>query len=155
MPKNSQKTAQKESSKKEPATKKGKYFRGIGRRKLATAGVKIFHSPLENKVADIMINGKPHKDYFSRSELAAISVSPLEAVAASNISKVSVTVKGGGIRGQAEAVRLGLARALVLMNDDFRKPLKSIGYLTRDARKVERKKAGLKKARRAPQFSKR
>lgn len=136
-----------------------KYFRGIGRRKLAIAGAKIFPSKgakSEKKEYEIIINGKSYKDYLPLSDLREIVVAPLNAVSSpENISRLTIAVRGGGMRGQAEAARLGIARALVLINPDFKKPLRDLGYLTRDARVVERKKAGLKKARRAPQFSKR
>jgi len=135
-----------------------KYFQGIGRRKLSTARVKVFVSTTKKdskNEPEIIVNGKPYKDYFTLLELKEIVGSPLKAVSSDGISKVSVAVRGGGIRGQAESVRLGIARALVLKDQDFKKTLKDLGYLTRDARMVERKKPGLKKARRAPQFSKR
>jgi len=104
---------------------------------------------------EISINGKSYKDYFPLLELKEIVESPMKAVSSDGISEVVVAVRGGGIRGQAESVRLGIARALVLKDQEFKKTLKDLGYLTRDARMVERKKPGLKKARRAPQFSKR
>jgi small subunit ribosomal protein S9 len=147
-----------------------KYFQGIGRRKLSTARVKVFvfagkKEPARNAAhnaaggskigLEIVVNGKPYKEYFTLLELKEIVGSPLKAVASDGISNISVTVRGGGIRGQAESVRLGIARALVLKDQEFKKTLKDLGFLTRDARMVERKKAGLKKARRAPQFSKR
>lgn len=135
-----------------------KYFQGIGRRKLSTARVKIFVSSAKKEAKtepEIVVNGKPYKEYFTLLELKEIVGSPLKAVSSDGISNVSVAVRGGGIRGQAESVRLGIARALVLKDQEFKKTLKDLGYLTRDARMVERKKAGLKKARRAPQFSKR
>jgi small subunit ribosomal protein S9 len=145
----------------EPATKTvlvEKYFQGIGRRKLSTARIKVFvfAGKKESKLEpEIVVNGKSYKEYFTLLELKEIVESPLKAVSADGISSVSISVRGGGIRGQAEAIRLGIARALVLKDQEFKKTLKDLGYLTRDARMVERKKAGLKKARRAPQFSKR
>lgn len=147
----------KESGKKSYEKKStGKFFCGIGRRKLATAKVLVFPGKIEDKSdPEISINKKSHKDYFSLAELREIVTAPLKTASDADISKILVSVQGGGIRGQAEAIRLGIARALVLFNEDFRKPLRSAGYLTRNARVVERKKAGLKKARRAPQFSKR
>jgi len=142
-----------------------KYFQGIGRRKLSTARVKVFVFVGKKEPAssaggsktgpEIVVNGKPYKEYFTLLELKEIVESPLKAVSPNGISSVSVAVRGGGIRGQAESVRLGVARALVLKDQESKKTLKDLGYLTRDARMVERKKAGLKKARRAPQFSKR
>lgn len=134
-----------------------KYFRGIGRRKQATTGVKIYVSSEEKSFLEqeILINGKPCGSYFPLAELQEIVMAPLKAISVPNISKVLITVRGGGMRGQAEAARLGIARALVALDNNFKKPLRDLGYLTRDARVVERKKAGLKKARRAPQFAKR
>jgi len=132
-----------------------RYFRGTGRRKLAVAGAKIYASGNGGSERKILVNGKDYKDYFSLSEMQDIITAPLEAVQVPEISKVLVVVRGGGVRGQAEATRLGIARALVIYNPDLKKSLRDTGYLTRDARIVERKKAGLKKARRAPQFSKR
>ncbi|HLM84499.1 MAG TPA: 30S ribosomal protein S9 [Candidatus Bathyarchaeia archaeon] len=155
------KPTKKESKTPEPAAKTTaaeKYLQGIGRRKLSVARAKIFVSS-EKKEAkgepEILVNGKPYKTYFCLAELREIVMSPLKTVSADGISKISVAVRGGGIRGQAESARLGIARALVLKDQEFKKTLKDLGYLTRDARMVERKKAGLKKARRAPQFSKR
>lgn len=135
-----------------------KYFQGIGRRKLAVAGAKLYISSGSSdgkKELEILINGKSYENYFCLSELREIIVAPLKAVLSPKISRIIVAVRGGGIRGQAEATRLGIARALVLVNQNSKKPLRDLGFLTRDARVVERKKAGLKKARRAPQFSKR
>lgn len=135
-----------------------KYFQGIGRRKQSIARVKIFVSPKKGGAKtepEILINGKPHKEYFSLSELREIVISPLKAASIPAVSKILVTAKGGGIRGQAESARLGIARAMVLADQGLKKTLKDLGFLTRDSRMVERKKAGFKKARRAPQFSKR
>ncbi|MFA6285397.1 MAG: 30S ribosomal protein S9 [Parcubacteria group bacterium] len=133
----------------------GKYFRGIGRRKLSIAGAKIFLASANETNQEFLINKKDYKEYFPLAELQDIVAAPLKAVASPKISRITVAVRGGGMRGQAEASRLGIARALVLIDETFKKPLRDLGYLTRDARIVERKKAGLKKARRAPQFSKR
>ncbi|MFH0930116.1 MAG: 30S ribosomal protein S9 [Candidatus Moraniibacteriota bacterium] len=131
-----------------------KYFRGIGRRKLSIAGAKLFLASANETNQEFLINKKHYKEYFPLAELQDIVSSPLKAVAV-KISRITIAVRGGGMRGQAEASRLGIARALVLIDETFKKPLRDLGYLTRDARIVERKKAGLKKARRAPQFSKR
>jgi len=131
-----------------------KYFRGIGRRKLSIAGAKLFVALANEKNQEFLINKKNYKEYFPLAELQDIVSAPLKAVAV-KISRITIAVRGGGMRGQAEASRLGIARALVMIDETFKKPLRDLGYLTRDARIVERKKAGLKKARRAPQFSKR
>lgn len=155
------KSSKKESKIEESAAKKTaaeKYFQGIGRRKLSVARVRIFASSKKTESKsepEIVVNGKSYKIYFSLPELREIVASPLKIVSSDGIASVSIAVRGGGIRGQAESARLGIARALVLKDQDFKKTLKDLGYLTRDARMVERKKAGLKKARRAPQFSKR
>jgi len=155
------KISKKEAENSSPATKTipvEKYFQGIGRRKLSVARVKVFifvAKKASKAEPEIVVNGKPYKEYFTLLELKEIVGSPLKAVSSDGISKVSITVRGGGIRGQAESARLGIARALVLKDQEFKKTLKDLGYLTRDARMVERKKPGLKKARRAPQFSKR
>jgi len=148
------KPVQKEKQKKEKSaakTKKEKYFEGIGRRKTAIARVR-FASQKEN---DFSVNGKPMVGYFPTIELQKTVLSPLALTDCLEQFKVSVRVKGGGISSQAEAVRHGLARALVLFNADFRKKLKSAGFLKRDPRMRERKKFGLKRARRAPQWAKR
>ncbi|MCX6762481.1 MAG: 30S ribosomal protein S9 [Candidatus Moranbacteria bacterium] len=151
------KKSAKKELKKEPEKAKSaeKYFRGIGRRKLSIAGAKIFLASANETNQEFLINKKDYKEYFPLAELQDIVVAPLKAVASPKISRITVAVRGGGMRGQAEASRLGIARALVLIDETFKKPLRDLGYLTRDARIVERKKAGLKKARRAPQFSKR
>ncbi|MDP1845860.1 MAG: 30S ribosomal protein S9 [Candidatus Moranbacteria bacterium] len=133
-----------------------KYFKGIGRRKSSVAQVRLFVSPgKKSSPGDISINGRAVNDFFGLSELRSIASIALESVGTTSAFKVTVNVKGGGIRGQAEAIRLGIARALVVFDESFKKPLRDLGYLTRDARIVERKKPGLKKARRAPQWAKR
>lgn len=135
---------------------------GTGRRKSATARVFI-----RKGKGDIIINKIPLEKYFSRETSRVIVRQPLVAVEATDKFDVFVTVRGGGSTGQAGAIRHGLARALVEYDEidlpegeapgeqSHRKLLRAKGYLTRDARRVERKKVGLKKARRAPQFSKR
>ena len=131
-----------------------KYYYAIGRRKTATAQVRIYP---DNKVGEnnAIVNGKKMAEYFLRDDLQATFNEPLEEVGLQDKFKISVLVKGGGISGQVEASRLGIARALVKFDAELRPVLKAGGFLTRDARKVERKKPGLKKARRAPQWSKR
>lgn len=145
--------------KKEPAkkeTKKGaakpvRYFEAIGRRKTAVARVRL----LTRGEKAVIVNEKPYEKYFPGLELQQIIISSLKKMKALDRFRVSVKVKGGGFRAQAEAVRHGIARALVKFNPDFRKRLRRAGYLTRDARMRERKKFGLKRARRAPQWQKR
>lgn len=127
------------------------YIFGLGRRKRSIARVRL----IKNGKGLITVNGRPMDGYFTTFELRAIVNDALKITGQETAVDVSSQVEGGGIRGQAEAVRLGLARALVELNPTYRKTLKKLGYLTRDARKKERKKFGLKKARRAPQWSKR
>ena len=130
--------------------KKSEYLYAVGRRKTAVARVRLY----KNGEGEFLVNDKPIKEYFNAG-LCEIINTPLQVIG--QLDKVNITVKvtGGGISGQAEAVRHGLARVLVDLNLNFRKPLKKAGYLKRDARKKERKKPGLKRARRAPQWSKR
>jgi small subunit ribosomal protein S9 len=131
--------------------KKDAYIEGIGRRKEATARVRV---TLGGKTIHIEVNGKKYDEYFTVPELRHILHDPL---ALSGITGATITAKvyGGGIRAQAEAIRLGIARALIVHDTALRGPLKQAKFLRRDARVVERKKFGLKKARRAPQWSKR
>lgn len=130
---------------------KDKYFEAVGRRKTAVARVRLFTQGDK----EIIINDKDYKEYFPVLEMQQIIDSPLEKMKTLNKFRISVKVKGGGVHAQAEAVRHGISRALVKFNSDFRKRLRQIGYLTRDPRMRERKKFGLKRARRGPQWSKR
>ena len=127
-----------------------KYFEGIGRRKASTARVRIM-----NGSGEFVVNDKPLAEYFTRLGDAANIVAPLERVNQRATMDVSVLVKGGGVTGQTEAVRLGVARALLKMNPDLKPALRKAGFLTRDAREKERKKPGLKRARKAPTYTKR
>jgi len=129
-----------------------KYFEGIGRRKEAVAQVRIYPEKKEDK---FLVNEKDFNDYFKTFELKEIVREPLQKIPLNSPLFVSAKVRGGGVRGQAEAIRLALARALVKFNPDFKKVMRTHGFLTCDARQVERKKFGLKKARRAPQWQKR
>ena len=130
---------------------KRKYFYGTGRRKSSVARVRVY----ENGTGNITINGRDIDNYFGLDTLKLIVNQPL--VAANLVGKVDVVVSvaGGGVSGQAGAIRHGISRALLLVNGEFRPTLKAAGFLTRDPRMKERKKYGLKAARRAPQFSKR
>ena len=130
---------------------KKKYFYGTGRRKSSVARVRVY----ENGTGAITINGRDIDDYFGLDTLKLVVRQPL--VTSDMVGKVDVviTVAGGGVSGQAGAIRHGLSRALVVMNPEFRPALKAAGFMTRDPRMKERKKYGLKGARRAPQFSKR
>jgi len=148
------KTTAKKPRKKAVAKKKAiaeKFFESIGRRKTAKARVRI--SATGSK--QILVNGKELKEYFPIYELQQIVMSPLAVTEQLNQYGVSAKVKGGGVAAQAEAVRHGITKALVLVNSELRQALKKAGYLTRDPRMRERKKFGLKRARRAPQWSKR
>ncbi len=149
------KKPQVEKKAEKPAAKQ-KYFHGLGRRKSAIVSAKILASKTKFKIPDsIKINSRPLDDFFPVPELRNVVISPFKAVSFEENFEVSAFARGGGPRGQAEAMRLAVSRALVNFSEANRKALKDLGYLTRDARKVERKKAGLRKARRAPQFSKR
>lgn len=127
------------------------YYEGIGRRKEATARVRIYPGGEGN----IVVNDRPLEDYFSRPMDIIHLRAPLEVTETEGRYDISVLVNGGGIKGQAGAVQLGIARALLKADPDLRPPLRHGGYLTRDARVKERKKPGLKKARKAPQYTKR
>lgn len=125
-------------------------FQGTGRRKRSVARVY-----LSSGKGNILINNRPFKDYLGRPTLATIVRQPLEVVGDVDGYDIKANVKGGGLTGQAGAIRLGIARALLQINEDFRVPLRQAGFLTRDARKVERKKYGQPGARKRFQYSKR
>jgi small subunit ribosomal protein S9 len=125
-------------------------YRGTGKRKTSVA--RVILRPGDGKT---WINGRSIEDYFPRVGHRVQVLAPLEVASAAGTYDLRVRVHGGGISGQAGAVRHGIARALVEADPELRIPLKREGFLTRDARQVERKKAGLHKARKAPQFSKR
>lgn len=127
-----------------------RYFEGVGRRKTSVARVKVAPGRDEFK-----INGLPLEKFFQAARLQGTASAPIHNLKIENKLSVNARVRGGGVKAQAEAVRHGLARALVLWNSELKKQLRVLGYLTRDPRMVERKKYGLKKARRAPQWSKR
>ena len=130
---------------------KKKYFYGTGRRKSSVARVRVF----ENGTGAITINGRDIDDYFGLDTLKLIVRQPLVTTDMLGKVDITVTVAGGGVSGQAGAIRHGISRALVVLNPEFRAALKAAGFMTRDPRMKERKKYGLKAARRAPQFSKR
>ena len=129
----------------------GKYAYAVGRRKTATATTKLWM----NGDGGITINGKEYKDYFPVFELRAQILSPLKAVGLDGKVTVAIRTSGGGLRGQAEAARHGISRALLVIEPNYRPSLKALGFLTRDPREKERKKPGLKKARKAAQWAKR
>ncbi|MGC9457598.1 MAG: 30S ribosomal protein S9 [Halothiobacillaceae bacterium] len=123
---------------------------GTGRRK--TSAARVFLRP---GTGNITVNGKPLDEFFGRETARMIVRQPLELLESADRFDVFVTVAGGGISGQAGAIRHGLTRALIEYDEANRTPLRKAGFVTRDAREVERKKVGLRKARRAVQFSKR
>jgi len=141
----------KKVEKPEVVAKQVKYLEGVGRRKTAVARVRLI--PQGEKT--FLVNGKPIDTYFPAIELQQTARAALERMSCLDKFGISVKVRGGGFSAQAEAIRHGIARALVLFNPDLRKRLNKAGFLTRDPRMRERKKFGLKRARRAPQWSKR
>lgn len=149
--KNTQKKAVNQINKTEAKPKKESYFEGLGRRKTAIARVRLLTQDKKTN----LVNGKDLEKYFQTQELQQTIFAPLKKMDLFGNFGFSVRVKGGGINSQAEAVRHGIAKCLVLFNPEMRKKLKKAGYLTRDSRMRERKKFGLKRARRAPQWSKR
>lgn len=150
----------KESSKDDKAKAKkaavfsGDYFYGLGKRKTSVAQVKIY--PVEksgNK--SVIINGRDLEEYFTIDRNQACIKDPFDKTGLGGAFGVLAKVSGGGVNAQAEAIRLAISRAIVKSDEAHRKVLKSLGFLTRDPRAVERKKPGLKKARRSPQWAKR
>jgi len=127
------------------------YYEAVGRRKAATARVRLF----PGGDGSIIVNGRSLSDYFARGGDILHLSEPFNVTATENRFNVSVKVKGGGITGQAGAIRLGIARALLKVDPELRPILRQGGFLTRDAREKERKKPGLKRARKAPQYTKR
>ena len=125
-------------------------YQATGRRKSSVARVRMVPG-----TGKFEVNGRNFVEYIPSAAIRLDVLQPLTLTDTGSQYDVIVNVNGGGVSGQAGAIRLGIARALLLVNPDFRGPLKKAGFLTRDSRSVERKKYGLKKARRAPQFSKR
>ncbi len=140
---------QTKEEKKTNSTKK--YLYAVGRRKNAIARVKVF----PKGHGKMTVNGRNYKDYFPNFVWSENLELPFEVVGQKDSYDVEISVQGGGMKGQSEACRLGIARCLVKENADYKKLLRPAGYLTRDPRAKERKKYGLKRARRAPQWSKR
>jgi len=139
-----------------PTPKPEKYFEAEGRRKTAVARIRLFTwSVSDHPGKKFLVNEKSLEQYFSTFELQQIARASLEKMKCLDKFRVSARVQGGGLHAQAEAIRHGITRALVLFNPDFRKRLKAAGFLRRDPRMRERKKFGLKRARRAPQWQKR
>ena len=127
------------------------YYEGVGRRKTSTARVRLYVGGTGNMV----VNDKAGQEYFSREQDYRRLLELMTATGTEGRYNITVKVDGGGITGQADAVRMGLARALVKVDPSFREVLRRGGSLTRDARAKERKKPGLKRARKAPQYTKR
>ena len=125
-------------------------YYGTGRRKSSTARVFVTKGS-----GEIIVNDRPLDEFFGRETARMIVRQPLEKLEMTDNFDIKATVVGGGISGQAGAIRLGLTRALIEYDEELRKPLRKAGYVTRDAREVERKKVGLHKARKATQYSKR
>ncbi len=133
-------------------TIKGEYYYGMGRRKTAVARVRLF----PNGDGTIVVNGKSARQYFGQRESAtATLVAPLRLLELEDTYTMTVRVVGGGTSGQAGAIRHGVARALLRANPEWKQALRKAGFLTRDPRMKERKKPGLKRARKAPQYTKR
>jgi small subunit ribosomal protein S9 len=149
-----------EAEEKRERTGPEKYYEAVGRRKEAIARVRVYtRKSTDAQVSDdkaiITIDDKPYFEYFRDPRLQVIVESPLKKLKSLNRFKATVKLYGGGARGQADAIKLGLSRALVLFDTNFSKKLRKAGYLTRDARVKERRKYGLKKARKSGQWAKR
>ena len=127
------------------------YYEGIGRRKRATARVRLFPGGTGN----VIVNDKEAEDYLPRAGDVRIFLEPLTSIGQENSYDITVHVNGGGISGQRDAIQLGIARALLKIDPDLRPRLRDGGFLTRDSRVKERKKPGLKRARKAPTYTKR
>ncbi len=133
-------------------TNKGEYYYGMGRRKTAVARVRLF----PNGDGSITVNGKNGGQYFGQRETLTSTVNaPLRLLEVSDTFNMSVRVVGGGTSGQAGAIRHAVSRALLRVNPEWKQALRKAGFLTRDPRMKERKKPGLKRARKAPQYTKR
>lgn len=140
----------KSAKEKAVSLKPERYYEAVGRRKTATARIRLY-----TKGQGIVVNGKDYTEYFSTDLLQKLAESSLKKMKSLDRFKVIAKVMGGGLKSQAEAIRHGTARVLITFNEDFGKRLKRAGYLTRDPRMKERKKPGLKRARKGPRWSKR
>lgn len=138
-----------------PAVKKAEkhdFIYAVGKRKTSSARIRLYNKHASGK---FLVNNKEYKDYFPYFELQNIILSPFKLLGLEGKFDVTVRVLGGGVKSQAESIRHGISRALLKIDESSRKALKSQGYLTRDPREKERKKPGLKRARRGPQWAKR
>jgi small subunit ribosomal protein S9 len=127
-----------------------RYYEAVGRRKRAVARVRLYPGD-----GQVVVNDKALDDFFGRPQDWRDVMAPLRLTNNEDRFNLSVLVKGGGVTGQAQAIRHGVARALLVVDPNLRKPLRRAGFLTRDPREKERKKPGLKRARKAPQYTKR
>src|SRR3989344_6084909 len=130
-----------------------KYCEAVGRRKTSVARVRLFAEKVSSP--DILVNNKPHTIYFPTAPLKKIAEEALKAAHIEGAYRISAKLQGGGIHSQAEALRHGISRAILKINPEERKSLKQLGFLKRDPQMKERRKFGLKKARKAPQWAKR
>lgn len=154
--------APKEAETLKPAPNAGgkeKYYEARGGRKESIARVRLYTKKATDVISEdkalITVNGKDYREYFTEASLWEVVESALKKLKSINRFKISAVVRGGGKSGQADAIRHGIARTLVMFDQNFRKKLKKSGYLTRDPRAKERRKYGLKKARKAPRWAKR
>ncbi len=145
----------KETKKEGPPAQAGKYLEGVGRRKTATARVRLWLSVSKTKEQKFVVNEKSVEEYFQDPELQRVAKECLDKAGTEDSFLVKVLTRGGGLPAQAEAIRHGIARALVENNPELRSRLRALGFLTRDPRMRERKKFGLHRARRATQWRKR
>lgn len=148
------KATTKKAAVKEVAPKESRYIYAVGRRKTAVAQVRLY-AEAKSETVEILVNDRAFDQYFNTTAQREAVMAPLKAVGQDKSVHITVHVNGGGLSGQADAVKLGIARALVEKDALLRAPLKAEKLLTRDPRAVERKKPGLRKARRAPQWAKR
>ena len=146
-------TKKEEATEKKETAEKGKYFYAVGRRKTAVAKIKLYEA--KGSQSTLVINERTPDEYFPVVRLSEVAKSPLALAGEGSKFEAVVKVFGGGVNAQAEAIRLGISRAMVVFDETLKKSLKDKQFLTRDSRKVERKKAGLKKARKSPQWAKR
>ncbi len=161
MPKTKTKTTKKKQVEKVEVKKESleRYLEAVGRRKESIARIRLFTKKVSDEFPEdkglILVNQKSYQEYFKDPFLQNIIETPFRKLKSLDRFKGSIKVSGGGLSGQADAIRLGIARALVLFDANYRKKLKKFGYLTQDSRIKERRKYGLKKARKAPQWAKR